>query len=145
GDGKGHLPVWIQDLDGSVSVTTLGDLAETDLASSTVILPPSAEGLSKGMLTADASDAERKDYDVADEWRDEDDNRRRVRVWKDDPAYDAKTAGMRLLREIVLKNDEDEDAEGRSWHWYELPASADSEGSKTAKEPVTLRAHTKDV
>ncbi len=139
---RGHLPVWIQDLDGSVSVMTLAELADAELVNRTVILPPQAGGLTLGTLSAAPYDSEKKDYDVADEWRDENGNRRRVRVWDYD---DEKTKGMRLIREIVIPDEEDEDADGPRWQWYERPGSADTEGSKTAKAPVTWQVHTKDV
>jgi CRISPR-associated endonuclease/helicase Cas3 len=137
-------PVWLLNEDGSVEVSTLGELAgkgkKDRLSYRTVLLPPAVGGLRDGLLSPGSEIAN----DVADEWRDESGNRRRVRLWDNDPNYTTKRARMRCIREIVC-NDEDEDDEGRSWRWFERPAAADSEGSKTAEEPVTWEVHTKDV
>jgi CRISPR-associated endonuclease/helicase Cas3 len=139
------VPVWLLGDDDSVSPTTLGDLIEAgkdDLAYKTVLLPPSAGGLENGMLASNSDAAN----DVAEEWRDEKGNQRRVRVWDGDPRLDAFRKTMRLVRRIDLPPPEnDEDAEGRSWHWFELPSSGDSEGSKTNNNPVAWQVHTDDV
>jgi CRISPR-associated endonuclease/helicase Cas3 len=142
-EGHGHLPVWIQDFDGSVNVMTLADVAEAELANSTVILPPQAGGLSRGILTADPYIPEKKDYDVADEWRDEKGNQRRVRVWDNDPQFDEKTKGMRLIRPpIDVDETEDEESTGRRfWKWYVRPRSSDDDGSRSALTEQTLGDH----
>jgi CRISPR-associated endonuclease/helicase Cas3 len=50
---------------------------------------------------------------------------------------------MRLVRRIDLPG-EDED-EGRSWHWFERPADADTDGSRSNPQPVRWQVHTDDV
>src|SRR5207247_1792820 len=82
----------------------------------------------------------------ADEWYEDAEHnvRRRIRVWDDDPEFDFKTDEMRLIRRIDLPA-EDEDAEGPSWHWFELPEDGDSEGSKSNRLPVLWDVHVGDV
>jgi CRISPR-associated endonuclease/helicase Cas3 len=148
--GKEELPVWVQDLDGTVSVMTLADLADADkgdrLMNRTVILPPQAGGLSSGLLTSDPYDLARSDYDVADEWRDQNGKPRRVRVWDNQPVPE----DMRLIRTIDTNPDADEagndEATGRRfWRWYELPKAGDGDGSKSTKKPVLWEVHRDDV
>src|SRR5581483_11955483 len=84
--------------------------------------------------------------DVADMWNDENDQPRRVRVWNDDPDHEAKTRRMRLIRALEFAPPEnDEDAVGRTWSWYELPKAGDSDGSKSNKKAVPWQVHTADV
>jgi CRISPR-associated endonuclease/helicase Cas3 len=53
---------------------------------------------------------------------------------------------MRLVRRIDMPAPEDdEDAEEKTWLWFARPNSADDDGSKSAKEPITWDHHTKDV
>jgi CRISPR-associated endonuclease/helicase Cas3 len=152
------LPVWIQEPDDTVVVTTLGKVSGLPLVSRTVLLPPEAGGLKiedgRSLGFFDGRENFEKDYrnlyDVADEWWDENGSRRRVRVWGDDPELDEKTSGMRLIRTIDTNPgaEEEEEAETtgpRLWHWYELPRSGDSDGSKAARKAVKLRVHTDDV
>ena len=137
-------PVWIIASDSAVRTATLGDLATMPkgaLNDKTVVLPPSAGGLVNGMLDADSLEAD----DVADEWRDQANRQRRIRVWKDDSDYHEKIAGMRLIREIHIQDTDDEDAKGRTWCWFERPAAAENEGSKAARGAVRLDVHTDDV
>ncbi|MBX9582153.1 MAG: type I-U CRISPR-associated helicase/endonuclease Cas3, partial [Gemmataceae bacterium] len=139
-------PVWVVDDDGTVDVTTLQDFiaaGKDDLGDKTVLLPPSAGGLGgNGMLSADSPTAN----DVADELFDGHGNRRRVRVKSDDPAYDAMTTDMqRSFRMELPTGGDDEDGERRSWDWFERPADADGDGSKSGKRPVLWEVHVGDV
>jgi CRISPR-associated endonuclease/helicase Cas3 len=138
-------PVWLASDDGTVEVTTLAELIDAGkdgIERKTVLLPPRAGGLANGMLTDNPEPAN----DVADESLDEKGNRRRVRVWDDDEGYEAKTEDMRLVRRIDLPaGGEDEDKEGHSWHWFELPKDGDTDGSKSNKKPVLWAVHTEDV
>jgi CRISPR-associated endonuclease/helicase Cas3 len=144
----GDLPVWIEDSQGSVTVITLADLADAPLANRTVILPPQVGGLGAGLLTRDAYDPEKKDYDVADEWRDDNDRRRRIRVWGDDPQFEEKSS-VRLIRTIDTDpdadGDDDEASSRRYWNWYELPKAADNDGSERNNRAVLWTDHTRDV
>jgi len=139
-------PVWLLDDDGNVEVLTLTELADKDkkdrVEGKTVLLPPSAGGLENGMLAGNSDHAD----DVADEWYEDAERKvnRRIRVWDDDPEFDSKTADMRLIRRIDIPT-EDEEAEGRSWHWFELPEDGDSDGSKSNKLPVLWDVHVGDV
>jgi CRISPR-associated endonuclease/helicase Cas3 len=140
----GETPVWIVSEDDTVRPTTLADLIEEGkegIEGKTVLLPPMAGGLENGMLTAESSTAE----DVADDLFTER-KRRRLRLWDDDEDYEAKSDDMRLVRRIDLPaSGEDEDEEGRSWHWFELPTDGDTDGSKSNKKPVLWQVHTDDV
>jgi CRISPR-associated endonuclease/helicase Cas3 len=141
----GKTPVWVVADDDTVNVTTLTKVIEAgkvEIEHKTVILPPSAGGLENGLLTADSTGAN----DVADELQDDAGKQRRVRVWSDDPDFDSKTEGMRLVCRIDLPSGSgDEDGEGRSWHLFELPTDGDTDGSKSCKQPVLWQVHTDDV
>ena len=139
-------PVWLVSNDDTVEPTTLGkliDAEEDELNHKMVLLPPSAGGLKNGMLASDSETAN----DVADEWRNDKNQQRRMRVWDDDPV----PTSVRLIRTIDTKPNADEEEEDavaigrRYWHWYELPKSADNEGSKSARRAVLLDVHTGDV
>lgn len=136
-----ETPLWIVSEDEVIN-TTLGELVggnKEAINYRTVLLPPSAGGLTNGMLSDNAEPAN----DVADELFDRAGQRRRMRIWSDDETYDAKTVNMRLIRRIELSFDDDED--GSSWCWFELPAEGDTDGSKTNKKPVLWAVHTEDV
>jgi CRISPR-associated endonuclease/helicase Cas3 len=141
----GETPVWILFDDGTVDVTTLAALIETGkegIEGTTVLLPPAAGGLTKGILSDNPDPAN----DVADELFNEIGSRRRLRVWGDDEDYEAKTEDMRLVRRINLRaGGADEDEEGRSWDWFELQKDGDTDGSKSNKQPVLWEVHTEDV
>ena len=144
-DAPAETPVWIIADDDSVEVKTLGELIEAgkdELNYKTVLLPPAAGGLQAGMLTANSPWAD----DVADQWRNEKGEQRRVRLWD----AESKPDKMRLIREIdtrpELEEDGNEDSAARRyWCWYELPTGGDGEGSKTNKLPVRWQVHTDDV
>jgi CRISPR-associated endonuclease/helicase Cas3 len=149
-DRKPGAAAWLIDEEGDVEPFTLAELTDKDMKDRinycTVLLSPKAGGLRDGLLNGDSETA----YDVADEWSDERGNRRRIRVWDDDPEFDQKTKGMRLIRTIDTNPGAEEEEEGettspRFWHWYELPKSGDSDGSKTAKGAVDWQVHTDDV
>ncbi len=156
GKAHGMLPVWIQEPDGNVTVAQLSEIADLPLAGRTVVLPPQAGGLmisdgcSKGLfdgVTEYQIDSQ-EFYDVGDQWYEDakESIRRRIRVWDGDPQRNDKTEGMRPIRTIRFKaDDEDEDAPDRLWRWYERPACADNEGSKSAIEPVPWQDHTDKV
>jgi CRISPR-associated endonuclease/helicase Cas3 len=150
---KPEYPVWIQEPDGAMLVGSLADLSDLSLAGRTVVLPPQAGGLmidnrgSTGFFDASEFQSEHlRLCDVADEMFDGQGNRRRVRVWNDDSDYETKTENMRLVRRIDMPaSGEAEDEEGRSWHWFELPADGDTDGSAFSPVATTWGHHTKDV
>ncbi len=137
-------PVWIVTAEGDVEVTTLEELHKKGkeiLFGKTVLLPPCAGGLENGLLSSGSSSAN----DVAEQWLDEHGLQRRVRVWRDDPDRGTKTAGMRLVRQIELRTEDDTEEEATVWEWYELARAGDSDGSKTNQRAVALHVHTADV
>jgi CRISPR-associated endonuclease/helicase Cas3 len=141
-------PAWLLDEQGEVEVVTLGVLIsggkKDRIDYRTVLLPPEAGGLDdRGFLDGDSDTT--NNLDVADEWWDKKDNRRRIRVWGDEPVPEK----MRLVRTIDTHPYEEEASEEtgghRHWHWYELSKAGDSDASKTANEAVEWRVHTDDV
>jgi CRISPR-associated endonuclease/helicase Cas3 len=146
-----EAPVWLLDDDGTVEILTIGRLTQKDKKDSinnkTVILSPAVGGLRDGMLNGDSDFAN----DVSGEWMDENGNFRRTRLWNDDPPFDQKTTGIRLIRTIDVNTVADEgekDSETisrRYWYWYELSKLADSDGSKIGSRPVLWQIHTDDV
>jgi CRISPR-associated endonuclease/helicase Cas3 len=145
------LPVWLLSRDDDLEVMTLAQLVEGDqkrLEDATIILPPSAGGLTeRGMLDGNAGPV--KDgsiaYDIADEWRDPDGQPRRQRVWGE--TY--KPQGMRLVRRIDLiaeaSAEDEEEPETSSWFWYARPRSADDDGSRVARREQELEPHLEQV
>jgi len=138
---------WVID-DGTVRPTTLKELAQedaADLRDCTILLPPEVGGLTaSGTLGAGNQSPQ---LDVADEWRGENDQPRRRRVWDEE----APPEGMRLVREVDTnpnadeEGDEEESPARRFWRWYVRPRAADDDASKTAREPITWDHHTSDV
>ncbi len=145
------VPVWLQADNGGVEMSTLKELAEDKkkdrINYKTILLPPSAGGLSAGLLDGDSDTAS----DVADEWQDEKGRSRRIRVWNDDALLMKKIKGMRPIRTIDTdphaeeESDGDETAGRRYWRWYELPKWADNDGSEGGTETVLWQVHTDDV
>ncbi len=148
-------PVWLLTDDGSVEVLTLRKVkdSKSDLINNcTILLPPSGGGLSKeGSLDGDLDRDPDIRYDVADEWRDATGTPRRVRVWDDNFLLPAGIKGMRLMRTIDCNPGADDELEEgevasrRYWHWYELPARADNDGSMRDAGAVLWDVHTEDV
>ncbi len=130
--------------------------AKDRLAGCTVLLPPSIGGLSDGTLDGNSKEAN----DVADEWHD-DDRQRRIRLWDDqEPPPD-----MALVRTIDTQPDADEltlpeinlngyaDLETeidvpfrrqRIWYWYVRPADAENQ-TPASTRPVSWQEHTDAV
>lgn len=153
-------PVWIV-TPQEVIPTTLACLIERkpgekksdylmNIANVTLILPPSAGGLSKdGMLDGNALPSGDNAEDVSGKWHDENDKPRRMHVWDNQPEPN----GMRLIRTIDLRNlDAEEEVEFQNtspvrhfWQWYEMPTATDNDGSNSAGEPVRLQTHTNAV
>jgi CRISPR-associated endonuclease/helicase Cas3 len=141
-------PVWLLDDDGTVQVLKLAALADKDekdrINGKTVLLPPSAGGLDKGMLSGASEAAD----DVSCDWYEDAERtrQRRLRIWSDDAEFEEKTKPFRLARRIDFPAaGDDEDAEGRSWLWFERPTAGDTDGSKSNKKPVLWDDHVGDV
>lgn len=127
------VPVWLVDDDGKVEPVSLADLADKDnkeqIEGKIVLLPPSVGGLENGMLNGAHETAD----DVAD-------TTERVRVWRDDEQYDAKSEGMHPVFSITFSGAEDEDEE-RTWDWFAVP----NEGDKSSPKPLLWDVHVNDV
>ncbi|MSR33151.1 MAG: type I-U CRISPR-associated helicase/endonuclease Cas3 [Gemmataceae bacterium] len=139
-EAKPETPVWIVDNQDAVTVTTLGELIDGNkdaLNYMTVLLPPIAGGLEKGLLISSSKNAN----DVADQWFSENGQPRRARIWDDDD----KPSQMRLVRTIDTKPHADPGADEsvgkRYWHWFEIA----NEGGKSCNLPVTWEVHVGDV
>lgn len=153
-------PVWVVDNQDHIEVTTLEKLISADKSTIngvTLLLSPKTGGLMiSGMLGDNKEGSSKITYDVADEWCEEDKQgqprKRRMRIWSDAPKLESPPTGMRLIRVIDTKPDEDEfepDEVGsgpeRYWHWYVRPRSADDDLSKTSTAPVQWDTHIGDV
>lgn len=149
------LLAWLLDDDGSVEPIELKQLTDKDrkeqIYNRTILLPPQAGGLliekgkSCGLLVGSSSYApESHDlYDVADLWSDKE-GQRRIRLWENEDR--PPDMHLRLVRTLTIgrKND-DADAEGRKWYWFERQDAGDSDGSKASEIPVGWQHHTNDV
>ena len=138
-------PVWIVSEDDTVRVTELGKLIDTGkeaIEGRTLLLPPTAGGLTKGMLTTDGYDESQKDnYDVADQWKNKESVQLRLRDWNVEED-DTRIEEMRLIRSIPFPtSEEDDDAEVKTWDWYEIA----NEGGRSSKKPVLWKVHVDDV
>lgn len=151
-----EAPVWLLTNDGSVEHLMLeklvSDKEKDRINRATVVLPPSAGGLSKsGLLDGSAEKTEDVKYDVADEWRDEDETPRRIRLWDNDPNLSEQIDKMRLILEIDTNPEDDDDLDTdevtshRYWRWYERPRVADNDGSERDTRAVLWQVHTDDV
>jgi CRISPR-associated endonuclease/helicase Cas3 len=153
------IPVWVVSENGHVDATyTLGRIlagdrkaSEERFAGCTLLLPPRHCRPVEGLLSAEGvMPASREGVDVADAWLGEGGAPLRARILDDaEPPR-----GMRLVRTIVLVDDEQGGGEGdeegvsekaQCWNWYEMPQGADDEGSRTATKPVLLDVHSVDV
>jgi CRISPR-associated endonuclease/helicase Cas3 len=148
-----NLPVWVLDEQGNVlrdprfaRPLLLGEIADPSatqapkkkalidkIADRIVLLPPTAGGLSRGMLDGESAFA--NDVSKIDDPKSE----RRTRVWSDDTAP-PELDRMRLVRSIVVE--EDDDGEPRSWNWYKQKPFEDT---RTAQKPVCWEVHVGDV
>jgi CRISPR-associated endonuclease/helicase Cas3 len=155
-------PIWLLDKDGSVEhllsgpdgaprPLTLGVASNKSVKDrihgKTVLLPPTAGGLKRGFFSGDRRDTA---TDVADDWRDEDNRRRRARIWDDEADSEGIRRDMRLVWTIDTGPPQDDDEEdgsskNRLWEWYVRPQSADDDASRTSQGAVSWTVHTKDV
>jgi len=139
-----NKPAWLIGDRGMVQPTTVGSLAgrqrKDQIEGKTILLPPSAGGLSRtGLLDGDSDRAD----DVADEAIDELDRSRRQRIWDDESV----PPHLRIIRTIDTRPGADEtgseqvEAPRRFWHWYDSPR----EGGRTANNAVAWDKHVGDV
>ncbi|OWK37310.1 type I-U CRISPR-associated helicase/endonuclease Cas3 [Fimbriiglobus ruber] len=138
-----NAPVWLLDDDGNVQVLTVGELADKDdkkrIEGMTVLLPPTAGGLESGMLNGSTPAPQPADLDVADKYFAPDGHKQlRVRVWDEE---DKLASGMRLVREVSLPTNGDDEVEPKVWFWF----SRENEGEKSAPKPVEWSVHVDDV
>lgn len=150
-----QVPVWLVASDGTVearltlaTIVSERKINESRFADCTLLLSPRTCRPVGGRLAAGGSaiDEGAAPGDVADLWLGAEGEPLRVRTFGA-----ARPAGMRLIRTIVLVDDErasedDPEAAGpRRWSWYEVPRTADNEGSRSATAPVTLEVHSADA
>lgn len=140
--------VWPVEGNRPIQPTTLGDLVKKGkeaLYNITILLPPEVGGLKDGLLNGRASFNEESQtiYDVADEWKDENDHFHRCRVWDGDELPE----GMRLVRSIHIRPDthelydDEQQPPCRIWYWYIKPFSATNFSSQVAKNTMDLQQH----
>ena len=139
-----NMPVWILDDEDRIEVTNLRELIKgdkDDLNDKTILLPPQAGGLEKGLMDGGSNyNSDRTDYDVADEWFGKGHQRLRKRIWDDDPLPE----GMSIVDTIDTRPEDDvaEQQKGRRfWH----RCAIDIEENKNNKYPVLWTIHVGDV
>ena len=154
----GNRRLWLVNDQGQVEHVDLQTLvrlrkndAELRLGNSTVLLPPSAGGLAKGLLNGRSPIA----GDVADLWLDENQAPRRMRLWGDQQPDD-KLALIRTIDTNPLGEEEELDegtdgsvdkvpqAETRFWNWYCRPQEAENP-TPASLLPVRLLHHSQDA
>jgi len=162
-DRHPDAPVWLMSDDGAIKILRLDLLADKNQRSRiegrTILLSPDVGGLMpNGMLNGKTAFSPSIQYDIADDWFVDVEKKtpRRVRMRSEEQAPQPVPA-MRLIREIVLRNDDDAESapeeaiefdpavSGRFWRWYVRPDSADDDGSKTARYPILLNDHVAQV
>jgi CRISPR-associated endonuclease/helicase Cas3 len=143
--------VWIIGEDGSVEPDSLSIFAdkesESRLRGRTILLPPSAGGLSReGLLDGRVEPQRDFQYDTADM----EDARQRVFGSEPKVPHDL-SEELRLIRVIDrwrVGEEDDENqvpAEERYWLWLEAPVPGDKGGIRKAGKSVSLEDHTRDV
>lgn len=131
---------WLLDDVGGVKSGSLSDLLEEELGDCTVVLSPKAGGLtSEGFLDGSGKYDESLNYDIADEWKDDQRRARRCRTRNPEDVPE----GMRLVRSIdFLPESEEADDAQRYWRWYVRPRSADDDGTWNAPRDQDWDVHT---
>ncbi len=148
-DGNGEKQVWIIQEDGRVEFEPLSRFADKEseslLHGRTILLPPSAGGLSKGLLDGKAEPAGDDSEDVAEI------KGVRLRVFQTSPDILDTASDFRLIRLIDFQRDREDDEEGensgknRYWLWLETSALTDKGGIRKTGKSVSLDEHTRDV
>lgn len=137
-------PVWLLDDDGAVQVLTLGDLADKNqkdrIDGMTVLLPPSAGGLSGGRLDGSAPAAGDGSEDVADTWTGPDGEVMRRRA-KGEVKVEK---GWRLVRSAVLRESEDGEPQD-VLRFLVRRAATDEAGAAGQARPYPLDQHNTDA
>lgn len=165
--------IWLISERGDVETIDLNSLLKAEkkqvierIADSTILLPPWAGGLTdKGFMDGDAPHDEKGNlkYDVADEWLDEKERKRRQRVLSKHPQAVEGPEGMALIRVIDTDPDADEFADAgsdtetagdidegvssgkkRFWCWYARPLDAE-DATPVSAVPVPWDDHTDHV
>ncbi|HEY7327579.1 MAG TPA: type I-U CRISPR-associated helicase/endonuclease Cas3 [Gemmataceae bacterium] len=154
------LPVWVVSPNDELTVLTLEELANTEmdrLVHQTIILPPSAGGLTEqGMLCGTPGRVAEIEYDVADNLHDRQERPLRERRTIAAGSALEVPAGMHLVRRILLhplSDDEPTEMErtdasvtmsGPQLRLFFVRArTADDQGSMTASAPQDLHVHQK--
>jgi len=149
-DGKGEKQVWVIEDDGRVQTVSLSVFAEKEsesiLQGRTILLPPSAGGISKaGLLEAKADPSEDGSEDVGDI------DGVRQRLLQASPEISNDVPRFRLVRTIDLRradeecDDNQELNENRYWFWLDTRAATDRGGIRKLGQSTLLEVHTRDV
>jgi CRISPR-associated endonuclease/helicase Cas3 len=139
------LPVWLVDDDDKVQVLALGDLGDKArkdrINGMTVLLPPTAGGLSGGQLDGSAKYDESlaDEYDVAD-WFPTGGEKMRERVWDNRKVE----RGWRLVRTVEMGETEDGEPQ-KVWRWLVRRATDDEAGATGQARPYPLDKHNEDA
>lgn len=148
-DGNGEKQVWIIQEDGRVEFEPLSRFADKEseslLHGRTILLPPSAGGLSKGLLDGKAQPAGDGSEDVAEI------KGVRLRVFQTSPDILDTASDFRLIRLVDFQRDREDDKDDESsgknryWLWLETSALTDKGGIRKTGKSVSLDEHTRDV
>ncbi|MEW6707759.1 MAG: type I-U CRISPR-associated helicase/endonuclease Cas3 [Pseudomonadota bacterium] len=137
-DEPGSQSAWLVRHDKPAEIMTLRELVDRydskknpTLDGATVVLPPSAGGLSGGLLDGAAAFDPAESYDLGPK-----DNERLVHESEDGPNA---PNGMRLVRSV--RRTLDEDVAPIWWHLYATSRRADDDGSRTSRKELLLDVH----
>lgn len=146
---EGEKQVWIIQEDGRAEFEPLSRFVEKEseslLHGRTILLPPSAGGLSNGLLDGKAEPAGDGSEDVAQI------ERVRLRIFQTSPDILDTAPDFRLIRLVDLQRDREDDEDGensgknRYWLWLETSALTDKGGIRKTGKSVPLGEHTRDV
>lgn len=129
-----NLPVWLVDLKNQVTVSRLEYITDKEtLANKTVILPPTAGGITEaGMLNGGNAAPKDTSLDISCHLED------RLRTWSTEwPGNE-----WRRVQRIEFTSEDNEEA--RIWSWYERAWGGDGKGQETS-ETVRLNDHSQLV
>lgn len=144
-------PIWIVDDDGNVTVASCKQVVEGDreeISDATLLLPPQLGGLKGGFFDAFAKYDESVRYDVADEWRVNNEPMRERRLLDDEVAESEAPADMKSVARIVLTDvdngyKEEGDMPVRTWLWYVRLSATDQDARSRQNYP--LQPHLSDA
>jgi CRISPR-associated endonuclease/helicase Cas3 len=122
-------------------------IANCTLLLSPKLWPPICGQLSESLVSQVAESESASQGDIADLWTIPDEKKREPPVPGRHRTFneESRPAGMRLIRRVILKEDEEDPNNSRVWSWFEHPRGGDGDGSRAAREAVLLSVHSADV